>query len=96
MKDICQKYVNKINKDINSLKFLYEEKQLNFNLSFNEQANIVEKERNEIKVLVYKNEIKILKNENINNYIITEIIIKEKDVNKNIRILNSYEEYLRT
>ncbi len=33
MKDICQKYVNKIDKNINSLIFLYGGNQLNFNLS---------------------------------------------------------------
>ena len=56
MKDICQRYVNKIEKNINSLIFLYGGKQLNFNLSFSEQANSIDKERNEMKVLVYKNE----------------------------------------
>ena len=35
-----------------------------------------------------------IKNED-NNYIISEIIIKDEDVNKDIRILNSHEEYLR-
>ena len=34
-------------------------------------------------------------NDNKNNYIIAEIDIKDKDINKNIRIINSYEEYLR-
>ena len=176
MKDICQKYANKINKNINSLIFLYGGNQLNFNLTFNKQANIIDKKRNVIKVLVYKNEsgecvypkcgekikldtekiddvilsinnikdtingikfsidnvIKIssdnfvniqLKNvnivlntlnndikkineklnsllnnneiKNINHYIIAEINIKEDDINKEIRILNSYEESLR-
>ena len=52
MKDICQKYVNKINKDINSLEFLYGVNQLNFNLNFNEQANRIDKEQNIMKVLV--------------------------------------------
>ena len=56
MKDICQRYVNKINRTINSLIFLYGGKQLNFNLNFNEQANTIDKERNIMKVLVYKNE----------------------------------------
>ena len=56
MKDICQRYVNKINRTINSLIFLYNGKQLNFNLNFNEQANTIDKERNIMKVLVYKNE----------------------------------------
>ena len=56
MKDICQRYANKINININSLIFLYGGNQLNFNLNFNEQANIIDKEKNEMKVLVYKNE----------------------------------------
>ena len=176
MKDICQKYVNKIDKNINSLIFLYGGNQLNFNLNFTEQANMIDKERNAMKILVYKYEdneyicpkcgekikLKIddiilsinnikdtingtksnidniirlskdnsmnnqlknvnlilntlnedfkkineklnnllnnnkIKNENINNnYIIAEIEIKEKDINKDIRILNSHEEGLR-
>jgi len=193
MNDICQRYVNKINRTINSLIFLYNGKQLNFNLNFNEQANTIDKERNIMKVLILRNEdnneyicpkcgekIKInikddiilsinnikdvingikfnldniiekskdnfisiqlkninlvintlnddikkinekmndllnnnkeIKNDNINNllnnniiindninnnYIISEIVIIEEDINKNIRIINSYEEYMR-
>ena len=34
--------------------------------------------------------------ENFNNYIISEINIKEEDLNKDIRIINSYEEYKRS
>ena len=56
MKDICQKYVNKIDKNINSLIFLYRGNQLNFNSNFNQQINIIDKERNVMKILVYKNE----------------------------------------
>ena len=56
MKDICQKYVNKIDKNINSLIFLYGGNQLNFNLSFNQQASNLDKERNIMKIWVYKNE----------------------------------------
>ena len=181
IKDICQRYLNKIGKSINELIFLYGGNQLNYNINFKEQANVIDRERNIMKVLVYKKEqnenicpkcgekIKIntdkiddiilsinnikdtingtksiidniirsssdnlmnnqlksvnlvlntlvnedikkineklnnllnnnkIKNENINNnYIISEIIIKEEDINKNIRIINSYEEYLRT
>ena len=169
MKDICQKYTNKIKKNINSLIFLYGGNQLNFNLKFKDA--ITDKESNVMKVLVYSNEtdeficpkcgeeIKIntekidniilsfnnlietidsaklmlenviekstmnyinvqLKGINIilntlnedirkakekvknllneNNYIVAEIYIGENDVDKNIRILNSYEECLRT
>ena len=54
MKDICQKYANKIGRNINSLVFLYGGSNLNFQLSFKEQANIIDKERNEMNILVYK------------------------------------------
>jgi len=37
----------------------------------------------------------ILNNSKINNYIIAEIYIKDNDINKDIRIINSYEEYKR-
>ena len=53
MKDICQKYVNKIGKILNDLSFLLR-KPLNFQLSFYEQATSLNKKRNEMKVLVYK------------------------------------------
>ena len=56
IKDICQKFANKVQKNINSLLFLYGGNQLNFQLKFKEQASIIDKERNEMKVLVYKNE----------------------------------------
>ena len=55
MKDICQKYANKIKRNINSLVFLYGGSQLNFNLKFKDI--IIDKESKEIKVLVYSNEI---------------------------------------
>ena len=56
MKDICEKYANKIGRNVNSLVFLYGGNHLNFQLSFKEQANVIDKERNEMSVLVYKNE----------------------------------------
>ena len=180
MKDICQKYANKIQRNVNSLIFLYGGSNLNFQLSFKDQANIIDKERNEMSVLVYKNEndlscpkcgerinlnsdkindiktsinnindtvkglkfnleniIKIsteeivkvqLKNVNLvfntlnedikklnkkfddllnvtninkelnldTNYIIAEINIKDEDINKDIKILGSYEEYIKS
>ena len=55
MKDICQKFANKIERNVNSLIFLYGGSNLNFQLSFKELANIIDKERNEMNVLVYKN-----------------------------------------
>ena len=56
MKDICQKYAAKIGTNINSLIFLYGGNQLNFNLNFKDQANILDKISKEMHVLVYKNE----------------------------------------
>ena len=54
MKDICQRYANKITKNINTLVFLYGGSQLNFNLKFKDI--ITDKERKEMKILVYSNE----------------------------------------
>ena len=54
MKDICQKYVNKIKRNINTLIFIYGGNQLNFNLKFKDI--ITDKESKEMKVLVYSNE----------------------------------------
>ena len=56
MKNICEKFSNFIGKDMNSLRFEYNEKQINFNLSFEEQANEIDKEKNEMKIFVYNDE----------------------------------------
>ena len=42
------------------------------------------------------NEPKTLKNESYYNYIIADLFIKDDEINKDIRIINSYEEYFRT
>ena len=170
IKDICQNYANTIEKDINTLIFIYSGMLLNSDLTFEEQANMFDKERNQMNVLVFKydnyeyvcykcnqkfkinkekkndiilsvnnlkdiklqlknvnlilntldedikkindkiivlfnnynntiNESKFnneIKCENKENYISAEVIIKNSYINKNIRIINSYEEYLRT
>ena len=88
MKDICQKFANKIKKNLNSLLFIYGGDYINFDLSFKEQASIVDKERNEMSILAYKNEGE-------ENYIIAKIGIKDEDVNKEIKIINSYENFIR-
>ena len=51
MKDICQKYANKIQRNINTLVFLYGGNELNFNLKFKEIITV--KESKEMKILVY-------------------------------------------
>jgi len=56
MRVICQKYSTKIGINMNSLIFLYGGNQINLDLSFKEQANSIDKGRNKMKILVYKNE----------------------------------------
>ena len=52
IKDICQRFANKVEKNINSLLFLYGGNQLNFLSSFKDLV----KDKNEMKVLVYTKE----------------------------------------
>ena len=61
MKNICNKYSSKIDININSLLFIYGGNQINFDLSFKEQANSIDKERKEMNILVYKREENELK-----------------------------------
>ena len=88
MKDICQKYANKIQINLNSLIFLYGGDKINFALSFNEQATLIDRNDGLMKILVYKNESneyicpkcgeKIeLNTEKINNVILSYNNIKE-------------------
>ena len=53
MKDICQKYSDKIKKNISSLFFLYGGTLVNYEVSFYEQANLIDKTSNEMRILVY-------------------------------------------
>ena len=54
IKDICQKYATKIKSNINSLLFLYGGNQINMELKFKEQANLIDINNKEMNVLVYK------------------------------------------
>ena len=56
MKDICQKYMNKIKKDMKEFIFLYGGNLVQFDLNFKEQASIIDRKYNKMKILVYKNE----------------------------------------
>ena len=57
MRDICQRYSSKIGRNINSLIFLYGGNQLNLELSFENQANSLDKNDKEMKILVYEKQI---------------------------------------
>jgi len=73
IKDISQKYLNKINEDKNNIYFSYNGNAgNNFNeeLTFQEMMNSEDKKRNKMKILVFKNEIENEK----------EDIIKSKDI----------------
>ena len=61
MKDICQKYALNINKEFDKLYFLYEGEEINFELTFNEQAKENDKK-------TFKMNIEVFKNEDYNNY----------------------------
>ena len=54
MEDICKNYSIKINKNMNFLSFLYRENKVIFDLSFKEQANIIDRNNHEMKILVNK------------------------------------------
>ena len=104
---ICFKYNNNIIKE--ELKF--EEQINEIDKSLNSMIIIVEEEKEEKKLklnknninsreIIYRDKMNYLKddgiiNKMIDNYIIAEIVIKENDINKDIRIINSYEEYQR-
>ena len=77
MKNICDKFAKKIDKDINSITFLYKGKPLNFEQTFNEQVNIIDKNINEMEIIVFnKDDNKLSNNEECKLIKINE---REKD-----------------
>ena len=59
MRNICQNFSTKIIKDMNSFMFLYGGNLVNFELSFNSQASKIDRDKQEMKILVYNNEEEI-------------------------------------
>ena len=100
IKNICNKYASKIKKNINSLYFLYGGNQINFELTFKEQANNLDNERKIMNVLVYdqdNNELKCPKcGEKINfdNKIFENIIKNNLNQNDILTELKSQIEEL--
>ena len=92
MDDICLKYSKKINKDKDNLLFLYKGKNINFDLNYNEQANDIDKDNHEMKLLVFEKENYLKCNkcgeklkfnkDNIHN--IHNIILNNNIINDNI------------
>ena len=75
MKDICQKFVSKVNKNLNFFIYLYEGIQVNLELTFKEQATPFDLNNSQMKILVYEN-----KNDNIIYSKSGEIIKLNKDI----------------
>ena len=89
MKDICKSYSTKINKNMNSLLFLYKGNKVNFELSFKEQANYLDKNNHQMKILVSKcDEKNNLKSEKIDEIILTNNKIKNYIINIKLKIDN--------
>ena len=80
MKDICKSYSTKINKNINSLLFLYEGNKVNFELSFKEQANETDRNNQQMKILVSECDEK----NNLNFEKLDEIIVFNHEIEKSI------------
>ena len=68
MKEICNKFGNKIGKDISTLNFLYNSEKINDNYSFAQQANQQDIKRNLMTITVYE------------KYCIKNNIIKYKEI----------------
>ena len=80
LKDLCLNFGKKINKDINNLNFVYEGKLLDLNLNFYELG------KDTIDILVV--ETNVLKGAKFINDIHMIIEVNNKDVNKDINIIN--------
>ena len=97
MRNIIQRFGSKIHKNSNSFIYLYGDGQVNFELTFEEQANQIDKENNKMKILVYENENneKLLNSDNNSNEMKNKNIIKSiieistNDINKNIVLFNT-------
>jgi len=71
MKDIIDRFLIKIKNKENNLYYLYNGSKINDKLTFNEQANDIDKNRKQMNIIVNKNdEIKIINKEIISKYII--------------------------
>ena len=83
MRDICQKFVSKINTDINQIYFISGGNKLNLELTFAQLANTLDKNLNEIKILV-SDKMKNISKENLKQS--KEIICPECNKNSLIQI----------
>ncbi len=85
MKVICKNYSAEINKNFESLIFLYEGNKVNFELSFKEQANYIDRNNHQMKILVSecdeKNNLNSEKLDEIKNSINNIKLKMKKNIN---------------
>ena len=61
MRTIIQRFRTKVQQSADSFMYLYNGGQVNMNLTFEQQANHLDRENNQMKILVYKSESKGIK-----------------------------------
>ena len=92
MKDIIDKFLIKIKSKKNNLYYLYNGSKINFELTFNEQANDLDKNRKQMNILVNKNdETKIINKEIISKDIICPICKENILINFDNFKINFYD-----
>ena len=98
MKVICCNFASRIGININSLYFYYEEKPLNFELTFNEQANLIDINRNGMNIFaldnkkLFQSEEKKVEKINLDIELSNKIKIKyKKNINQSeLKIFGKY------
>ena len=74
MKDICNRFISKIGINTESIYFIYGGKIINSELTFNELTNSIDKNLNEMSILVYETKNVTIINENNSIKISKELI----------------------
>ena len=91
MASICQRFSNKIPIKMNSILFIYEEKQVNFESKFREQVNEKDLDKNTMNILVLKKEEflcpKCKGKDKLNSPKLDEIIKSNNETIKSINII---------
>ena len=85
MKDIYKSFSSKINKNIHSLLFLYEGNRVNFELSFKEQTNFIDRNNHQMKILVSECDEKY----NLNSEKLDKIILSNNKIEYMLRNIKS-------
>ena len=88
IKDICLKYATKLDKKLDSLLFLHQGKQIDFDLNFTQLANEEDKTLNEMKISVYKTELIGLVSPAHDKEKINEILVSNNNIRNTLNEMN--------